>query len=107
MNRLLTCLTLTCCLARPALAEQPWDQIVHRCARAAEEQMHAQTNCAGCADSWRPAALCAVNTYYRGQVPEDITRSCIDRIWTARLKAMTCANCGNPIEDTFRCVRGR
>lgn len=106
MTRLLASLALTCFLARPALAEQPWDAIVHRCAAAAEEQMHAQTNCAGCADSWKGAALCAVNTYYRAQIPETVTRSCIDRIAAARLQAMTCANCDRPIEETFRCVRG-
>ncbi len=105
MNKF-TIVVLGCLVAPAAQAEQPWDPIARRCALAAEEQMHAQTGCASCAGSWAPAALCSINTYYRGQVPEAITRACIGRIWDARLKAMTCAQCGNPIAETFRCVRG-
>ncbi len=92
--------------ATSAQAQQPWDPIARRCALAAEEQMHARTGCASCADSWAAGALCSVNTYFRGQVPESITRSCIARIWAARLTAHVCNQCGDPIEDVFHCVRG-
>lgn len=99
-------LAVTLFIAPPvaSAAEYPWSAVARQCGNAAAEQLHAKTGCAGCANSWTSGAWCAVNTYYRGQIPEPILKTCITRVWTERLRARVCNQCGNPIDQVFLCI---
>jgi hypothetical protein len=73
--------------ASGAQAQQPWSAIARQCGEAAAERMHAATGCAGCAGSWPSGALCAVDAYTHGRIPQEYTKKCIDLVWYQRLKA--------------------
>ena len=87
-----------------AATEYPWSAVARQCGHAAAEELHAKTGCAGCADAWVSGAWCAVNSYYRGQIPEPILKTCITRVWNERLRAHTCNACGNAIDEVFGCI---
>jgi hypothetical protein len=85
--------------------EYPWSSIARACRYASEEDLHARTGCAGCADAWIGGAQCAVNEYYRGRVADPVVNACINRVQRERLKARCGDVCGDPINQVFACVQ--
>jgi hypothetical protein len=97
-------IVITLCLFATSAQAQTWRPIAKQCAEIVTNDLHRQTGCANCSDSWPLWAECTVKTIYRDAIPKEHIDVCVSRTKNERSRTGACSACGDPVASTLACL---